>query len=343
MSEEDDTDRLIQDVLAELGSDHDARTIARKVRQLDRGLPAEDEFIAVCSWLRHTKLIHKLDQLQAPQTSRTRYQVPDLLARFEKGGPVLIEVKVKKTPKLSFRGDYLGRLQAYADMLGIPLLIAWKYHGVWALFAARHLKLARTNFNITLNDAMRESLLGILAGDVAYKIEPGAGIRLRCRKEELLGVEHDGPDFTEQWRMRIDRVGFTAAGGQPAADLDPDVTTLFTTWDLEESQTHSDTHVELAFTAGDEGLMFGHMALTHLLNWTQPAGASINWRHAIRREKVVANMTNFGGALDRALQQKVVRIILHQQPNSWPDFVPRAGSAPPDTGPPIARSAEDSD
>ncbi|WP_154670838.1 hypothetical protein [Sphingosinithalassobacter portus] len=49
MAEPDDTDRLIQDVLAGLGWESDARRIADKVRQIDRGLPAEDEFMAVCA------------------------------------------------------------------------------------------------------------------------------------------------------------------------------------------------------------------------------------------------------------------------------------------------------
>jgi Holliday junction resolvase len=319
----DDGDRLIQEVLTELGWDSDASTIAARVRQLDLGLPVEDQFTAICAWLGKARLIHKLDQHQTPYASRDRYQVPDLLAHFEHAGPVLIEVKAKKSRTLSFKPDYLAKLQAYADLLGVPLLIAWKHHGIWALFEVRHLRRARTNFNITFGEAILENLLGILAGDVAYKIEPGAGLHFRCKKEELLSVERDGDTVTEQWRMRIDQVGFTTAGGKPASALDPDVATLFTTWDLEEHQSHSDTHLEISFAAGNEGMMFGHMALVHLLNWTLPAGAAINWRHAIRREAVVANMTNFGQALARGVEQKVVRTILHQSPRSWPDFIPR--------------------
>ncbi len=324
MNQTDDYDRLIQDVLVELGREGDASEIAAKVRQLDLGLPAEDEFTAVCSWLGKTELIHKLDQQQAPLKSRDTYQVPDLLAQFDDAGPLLIEVKVKKGQTLSFKPDYLARLEAYADLVGMPLLIAWKHHGLWALFEARHLKKAHKNFNIAFGEAMKENLLGVLAGDLAYKIAPGAGIRLRSKKEELLAVEKSGDTHTEQWKMRIDDVGFTAADGEPADILDPDVTTLFTTWDLEERQSHSDTHVEFHFVAGDDaGMMFGHMALVHLLNWNLPQDAAINWRHAIRRDAVVSSMTNFGNALERALAQKVVRTIIHQQPQTWPDFLPR--------------------
>ncbi|MFN3226303.1 MAG: restriction endonuclease [Hyphomicrobiales bacterium] len=319
-----DDERLIQEVLAELGRDADPKVIADRVKRLDLGLPVEDEFIAVCSWLGKTRLIHKLDQHQAPPHSRDDYQIPDLLAQYQNTGPVLIEVKAKKAHTLSFKPDYLAKLQSYANLLNIPLLIAWKYRGIWTLFEAKHLTKARKNFNIRFFHALRENLLGVLAGDVAYKIATGAGVHFRFKKEKLIDTESTDDGFTEQWQMRVDKVGFTSAGAKPTETLDSEVTTLFTTWDLAERQAHSDTHVEMQFVATeDDGIMFSHTALVHLLNWSLPDGASINWRHTLRRDSVVSNMSHFTQALQRALEQKVVRIILNQQPQSWPEFLPK--------------------
>ena len=112
MAPADDGDRLIQEALAELGWDADSRKVAAQVRRLDLGLPAEDQFVAICAWLGKSRLIHKLDQLQVPLTSRDEFQVPDLLAVFDGTGPVLVEVKAKSGDKLSFRPDYLEKLQA---------------------------------------------------------------------------------------------------------------------------------------------------------------------------------------------------------------------------------------
>jgi len=64
MTETDDSDRLIQEVLSELGWDDDPKKVADKVKRLDQGLPAEDEFTAICSWLGKARLLHKLDQHQ---------------------------------------------------------------------------------------------------------------------------------------------------------------------------------------------------------------------------------------------------------------------------------------
>ncbi|MFG5380481.1 hypothetical protein [Yoonia sp. R2-816] len=226
---------------------------------------------------RHDSFTNSIS-IRPPSQSHDEYQVPDLLAQYQDSGPVLIEVKAKKARTLSFKPDYLERLEAYAALLNIPLLIAWKYHGIWTPFEARHLSKAHKNFNIRFDHALRENLLGVLAGDVAYKIAPGAGIHLRFKKEKLLNIEKNEGGYTEQWQMRVDKVGFTSAGGEPLNDPDDEVTTLLTTWDLAEREVHSNTHVEVQFVATDEdGMMFGHMALVHLLNWSLPKGASINW------------------------------------------------------------------
>src|SRR3954451_7650970 len=112
-----DIHRLIYEALARLGGNTEPDAIAKAVRKLDYGLPAEDEFSVVCAWLGHCDLIHKLDQQQTPADSRKRYQVPDLLANFTAAGPVLIEVKVCNDQTLRFKPDYHRRITAYADMV----------------------------------------------------------------------------------------------------------------------------------------------------------------------------------------------------------------------------------
>ncbi|WP_245509871.1 hypothetical protein [Rhizobium laguerreae] len=47
-----DADRLIQEVMAEIGWDADPADIAEQVRRLDIGLPVEDEFAVVCALAR---------------------------------------------------------------------------------------------------------------------------------------------------------------------------------------------------------------------------------------------------------------------------------------------------
>lgn len=319
-----DLPRLIQDVLAELGYDADAAAVAERVRRLDIGLPVEDEFSVVCAWLGKCQLLHKLDQHQVPIASKQEFQVPDLLAKFStqsSKSPVLIEVKSKKDKLLSFKPEYLERLQNYADLVGMQLLVAWKFHNLWMLFETRHMKKADKNFNITLETAMRENLLGVLAGDVAYKIGADAGVHLRFRKDKLLGTEKTEDGHTEQWAMTIDEVAFTDYEGNRRADLDGEVQSLFAAWDLEEKEEHTDSHIHIRFVAGNEGMQFAHTALVHLLSWESPHDDRPHWRGLLRREQVTANVANFSAALEAAFRQKVVSHIFHVQPHAMPAFL----------------------
>jgi Holliday junction resolvase len=325
-----DGTRLIQDVLAELGWAADAVAVANGVRRLDIGLLAEDEFSVVCTWLGKCLLLHKLDQLQVPIASRREFQVPDLLARFStqtNKSPVLIEVKAKKEKLLSFKPDYLERLQNYADLVDMPLLIAWKFYRLWMLFEAKHMKKARQNFNVSLETASRENLLGVLAGDVAYKIGVGAGVHIRFRKDRLLETKQTNDGHTEEWMMVVDDVAFTDYKGNRRTDLDSEVQSLFSTWDLDDQEEHTDSHIQLRFVAGEEGIEFAHGALVRLLNWEAPHSDQPQWRHLLRKEQVTANVANLSAALSTALQQKVVSHIFHVEPHSMPDFLPHRQSS----------------
>src|SRR5437899_4236167 len=183
----EDLAHLIHEALTQLSWGADAKRIATRIWRLNIGLPREDEFSVVCGWLGQCELIHKLDQKQTPRQSSNSFQVPDLLAIFRlktRRIPVLIEVKSKKDNILSFWPDYYEKLKNYADSVGLPLLIAWKFHGMWVLFDSSHLRKAQSNLNVRFDLAIGENLLGVLAGDFSYSLYPNSGLHLRIRKDE---------------------------------------------------------------------------------------------------------------------------------------------------------------
>ncbi|MBI1209210.1 MAG: restriction endonuclease [Azospirillum sp.] len=323
----EDAHRLIHSVVAELGWSVDSSVVTDKVRRLDVGLPCEDEFSVVCGWLGKCRLLHKLDQQQIPISSREEFQVPDLLALFSSqstSAPVLIEVKSKNEQTLSFKPDYHNKLMNYANILNLPLLIAWKCHSIWTLFEVKHLTKAVTNFNISHQTAMKENLLGVLVGDVAYTIGQGAGIYFRFCKEELLRQDDNEDGKSETWRMVVDEAAFTDYNGVRRTDLDSEVASLFIAWNLREQEEHTDTHVNVSFVAGPNEVQFAHKALVHLLNWELPHNEQLNWRRVLQNAQITKNITNFSAALDTAMRQNVVYHIFHQLPTSMPEFVSRS-------------------
>lgn len=316
-----DIARLIHEVLTDLGFDAEPEVIAGQVRRLDYGLPAEDEFSVVCAWLGKCRLIHKLDQKQTPIASKQLYQVPDLLAHFEAAGPVLIEVKSSTSQTLSFKPDYHAKLTRYADMLGLPLLIAWKYHSLWTLVDIRQLRLAKTNFNISYTEALRQNLLGVLAGDVAYRLQSGSGIHLRLNKEELVTTEPNETGYTETWQMRVGEVTFSRADGI-RAQLHAETTQLFTTWDLESREEHHPDHILQSFVVTDDsGMEFAHRALVNLLTWEASKPDGTRWRALLSAPEVTQTIKRFSTALERGLAEGVVRYVFHIRPADMPDFV----------------------
>jgi hypothetical protein len=170
MDENDPLYWLISEAIQQLGLEADPKALTERIRRLQVGLPAEDEFSVLLTWLGRCRLVHKLDQLQRPSDSRTRWFVPDLLAVFDYHGaevPVLIEVKT--TPfnnnTLSWPPAYRDRIIRYADMLKLPLLVAWRYGSFWTLVNARQLTPSPVRYKITFLDAMKQTLMTELAGD----------------------------------------------------------------------------------------------------------------------------------------------------------------------------------
>ncbi len=319
----DDLEQLIHEALEQLGWGAEAGRVAARIRRLNVGLPREDEFSVVCGWLGGCDLIHKLDQKQTPEKSSEIFQAPDLLAIFNVKGkqvPVLIEVKSKKDKTLSFRPDYLEKLKKYARVLNLPVLIAWKWQGLWSLFEIKHLRKARTNYNIRFEDAIKENLLGILAGDFSYSLYPNAGLHFSIKKEELLGTAQTGDGKTEEWKTVIEDVYFTNGRGEIVRNLPSHVQQLFVTWDLEESEEHTDTHITMNYVVPEGSMLFGHMALVQLLNWQTPTGQVIHWRTMLHGTNIVKGIDNFRAAIQEAMDNKIVRIVINQIPRTKPEF-----------------------
>ena len=144
MEKDDPLFWMIAEAVQQLGLNADPKAVSNRVRRLQLGLPAEDEFSVLLTWLGRCRFVHKLDQLQAPADSRAQWVIPDLVAVFNYHGtelPVLIEVKTTPFNKntLEWSVAYRDRLVRYASMLKLPLLVAWRFGTIWMLFDGRQL------------------------------------------------------------------------------------------------------------------------------------------------------------------------------------------------------------
>ena len=80
-----------------------------------------------------SSLVSQLDNVL--HTSGT-YRAPDFLvvAHYEgRDVPCLVEIKTDAKDTLKWTDKYMRSLRAYADLVKLPFLVAWKRHGLWAL------------------------------------------------------------------------------------------------------------------------------------------------------------------------------------------------------------------
>ena len=250
--------RLLFEAMEQLGW-LDGAEVAKFVCCLVRGLPAEDELSVIFHWLGQCKLVHKLDQYLYPSDIWKNYRVPDLLAVFDVEGAsvaVLIEVKRSSRAVLSWKPEYLGALQAYAALMGLPLLVAWKHRTFWTLFEARHLRKASKNLNISFSDAMSQTLLGLLAGDFSFSFRAGVGMHMKIRKDQKTESGFYG-EIEEAYLLNADGERHTGAGGifQLLICIDQEV-------QVEEDETHA---VQSFVILSDQQAKFAHRALVTLL------------------------------------------------------------------------------
>ncbi|MHA7594353.1 PDDEXK family nuclease [Pantoea sp. XAF26B01_ASV70] len=319
-----DLERLIHESLEQLGWAADATSIAERVNRLNIGLPLEDEFSIICGWLGKCNLVHKLDQQQYPTSSDETFQVPDLLANFKVRGAgnitVLIEVKSCKKNVLSFRPDYVSRLKAYGQMLGLPVLIAWRKYGIWSLVELDIFTKAKKNFNLNFNDAMRNSLMSKFLGDFSYTPQVNSGVHISFKKEKLIKTFKTDEGIQERWKMVIDDVYFTNGQNEQLKHLSPIAQQLFHSWDLTTIESHSESHVVMHNIIDKESAIFAHMALTRLLSF-HGREDEVHWRHHLQHDTIISNISDFRGGIEENLKAGIIKYIFDIEPVNTPSFI----------------------
>lgn len=313
-----DRSRVLHEALEQSGWENPEEVIQR-VKRLDLGLPVEDEFAVICSWLGKCSLVHKLDQQQIPRSSRDTYQVPDLLAVFNTANNqyrVLIEVKTKSKGNLTLREKDREKLLKYGEMLGLPVLFAWKYHGLWMLFDISLFKRFNKNYRIDLFTAVSNSLMSLLAGDMNYQLGEGVGLYLKFKKDEM----HDSDENVETWKTRIEDVYLRDFNGEKQYRFSPKTLSILNTCEIEENTEVDDEYISQSFVVRPDMGNMAHRAMEKLLKMAD-ADTNIHWRSLLVDESPLHSIADFQSALDEALKQKFVKYILIQHPKKYPDFI----------------------
>jgi len=322
------TTRTIYEAMQQLGLpiDEPDKLISR-LKRLDFGLPAEDEFAAIVNWIGKCELIHKLDQAQVPLESKNYYRVPDFIAFFrykESIVPVLIEVKTTKTKRLSWKPEFYNGLVRYAKKLRLPLLIAWKYKpfNIWTLFECKHLAKRLKNFSMDFGPAMKQTLMSQLVGDFSVVFKPNIGLHFVLRKNYRISTSTDETK-AELWQMTIEDAYFTASDGARITELGTGLWALLLCAPLEENTDQIDNaRVRLSFTIAEKMQgEWAHRMLPTLVRLNLNKEHDINWRHVLYGRNLPIKFDLLKEAIFNDATKGIIEYTLEAQPHTKPAFL----------------------
>jgi hypothetical protein len=293
----------------------------RQVQHVEYGLSAEMEFAAILRWLGWCGFVHRLSEDVLQDPARSRWNVPDLFAVFSTGGDTcsaLIEVKTSEGAVLEFKKSYLERLQAYADLMKQPLLIAWRPRilGFWILFDPHIAQpVGNESLKVNFGDAIKNDLMSVLAGDYYIVPEEGAGLRLEY---ERIGEKKSTADGYEAIFRVSSAYLHDAAGVRIDNVPDSIVWAIFAT--VADRQKIADDSIVQSFVASG-GLTRAQLVLRTAVGFSLNEEERIHW-------KAVGNNLASVLSCDSLLHDAEARFgtfmsyIFHQQPQEIPSFLP---------------------
>jgi hypothetical protein len=130
-----------------------------------------------------------------------KLRVPDFRIGIEDGEQWLVEVKnvrVKQPFKqrTTMSAAYLGSLQDYADLVGVPLKLAiyWSVWNVWTIVSPEHFRQPDGSLSIGMQNAVIANEFSRL-GEVTIMTKPPLRLLLEAAPDQPRGLEGDVANF----------------------------------------------------------------------------------------------------------------------------------------------------
>jgi len=321
--------KTLEELIPLLGLSNTPQELIKRVDRLKRGMPAEDEFMALAVWMEKCKLIHKLEQEQFPKLSSDNYQVPDLFAVFDYEGkeiPVLIDVKVSEKevlPNAKFRlsASKYEKMKNYANFSGLPLLIAWKVSGYWTLFDIREMQIHESAYHIDFLGAMKADLMYLLLDSV--HIIPMSGVSFTFVFEDL-GITAKKPNNIEEHKMQTKAIRFTGYDGQPITKMSMPQYIIWLFTEHEQKQKRLGNLFEVTFEVPEEASGLPSFVLLPLMlfQMTTEEKRPKNWYEVVKNgEYGTITYSQFKKAMNDGMGV-FVQYVIQGIPHKHPDFLP---------------------
>jgi Holliday junction resolvase len=295
--------------------------ISQRVKGIRAGLAIEMEFVAAVNWLAHVVVVHRLEQIPMPNYhDPAPIKIPDVLAIVTHHGrlvPALIEVKATDEGRLVWGEKYMGSLQRYAEAVQMPLLVAWKRGHLWALTDVRHFHKRVTAYHLDFKTAMKESLMGVMFGDLF--------VVLSQRVKFFLDAAIDGelpplPAILPEgnYKFNFTKAGFTV--DDKITELSTELFWAFISGPCDEETVRTtQNEIRIQFTPEAES-MFSLTDLWRAIALWGDDDEEPDWDGILRR-KLDITAPNMREHLRKGTRLGVIQLVLSQKPHTMPDFL----------------------
>ncbi len=293
--------------------------LARRLQGIHHGWNVEHEFGAIASWLGHCKLVTHPDEVYSSDGS---FRVPDFLIVSkvrDREIPFLVEVKTTENDQLVWSEKYRTSILRFAELLKMPVLVAWKRYGLWTLCDTTEFRLVETAYHLSWDSAIKNNLMTVLCGNVFITVNDGFRFEL---KYELLDEEAANTELLPegQHRAQIVEAGLYTPKGRIPSQLSSELFPLFLTKAGEPTTQRDGKFLRHIFPVDPEGTFNLSDLLFTLLTWNKEVATGLNWIVEIRKG-LPKNERDLHTVLREAIDLQAVRYVLEQQPERIPTFL----------------------
>jgi hypothetical protein len=312
--------------LPEVPEDLDIANFFKRIEDIKKGHIPETEFLAMLAWLGNCAAIHRIDDTPMPIESESReFRAPDFLVFAKYNNrviPVLIEAKSNFDEKHVWTETYLNSLQNFARLLNLPLLLAWKWYGLWMVVDVGHFQRKVTSYHLDYETALKENLLGVLFNDAFIKINDEACFRFDA---EIVNTDLDpSEELIDEgtYEFKVESAGFYVGD-----DLIKDISSecsfiLFSSFNQNKVTRLGGNRVRTTFYH-DEETSFHGLYEFRLAELFIQAGAEeeIDWNQVVRQGSLQSSADNLRRAIYAPGTSQFIDLVLHQVPQTMPDFL----------------------
>jgi Holliday junction resolvase len=235
--------------------------------------------------------------------------------------PVLIEVKSHHGTRIDWSEKYLQSLRRFAEVVRLPLLVAWKNGDLWTLVDHEHFEKNVTGYRLSMEKALKEDLFCLLFRNLRIQMNPELELAMDMEilDEVTGGADTLIPEGTFQ--MKITKAGFYNDGAE-IKSYQPEHFSLFlsTPDDVQFVRTGKQTARQIFRPLDNHSFTLSNVLTAQMS--LRNTGESVDWHQILAKGSFPTSGQSLRDSLMAGIDIGFIRYVMDIVPQTWPAFFP---------------------